>query len=52
LRGSNCGSPYEVQRQSPLNQLTIDVHKLSLVSILKQYETFWYNEIVTLPFVS
>jgi hypothetical protein len=24
LRGSNSGSPYQIQRQLPLNQLTID----------------------------
>jgi hypothetical protein len=39
--GSDCGPPYQVQRQSPLNQLTI----ISLTS-------FYYNLIITLIFSS
>jgi hypothetical protein len=39
LRGSNCGPPYQVQRQSPLNQLTIGGRKKKRVfKIMVQFK--------------
>jgi hypothetical protein len=40
LRGSNCGPPYQVQRQSPLNQLTIGYEVQILLKSKTMYLMF------------